>query len=96
MSLLLIVLPLGLVFGAASVAAFIWATRSGQFDDLDTPPMRATFDDDDFEPGARARTHSGLDAAVVADSELDAGAGPGTGVDAGVDAGPQTSPDQLH
>ncbi len=47
MSVILIVLPLGLLLAAAAVAAFIWATRSGQFDDLETPAMRAVHDDED-------------------------------------------------
>lgn len=29
------------------LAAFIWAVRSGQFDDNETPSMRILFDDDD-------------------------------------------------
>jgi cbb3-type cytochrome oxidase maturation protein len=29
----------------AAVIAFIWATRRGQFDDLDTPAIRALHDD---------------------------------------------------
>jgi len=36
-----------LALGIAAVAlwGFIWATRSGQFDDLETPGYRAIFDD---------------------------------------------------
>ncbi len=47
MSVVFIVLPLGLLLAAAAVAAFIWATRAGQFDDLETPAMRAVHDEDD-------------------------------------------------
>lgn len=46
MSVLYIVLPLALIVGAAAVAAFIWATRSGQFDDLDSPAVRVLHDDE--------------------------------------------------
>jgi cbb3-type cytochrome oxidase maturation protein len=46
MSTLYIVLPLALVVVAGAVAAFIWAVRSGQLDDVDTPPRRILFDDD--------------------------------------------------
>ena len=28
------------------LAAFIWAVKSGQFDDNETPPYRILFDDD--------------------------------------------------
>jgi cbb3-type cytochrome oxidase maturation protein len=45
MSVLYIVLPLALLIAAAAVIAFIWATRSGQFDDLDTPAVRMLHDD---------------------------------------------------
>ncbi len=41
MSILFLLLPLTLVFSAAAVAAFVWATRSGQFDDIETPALRA-------------------------------------------------------
>jgi cbb3-type cytochrome oxidase maturation protein len=46
MSVLYIVLPLAIVFAGAAVAAFIWAVRGGQFDDVDTPALRAVHDDD--------------------------------------------------
>jgi cbb3-type cytochrome oxidase maturation protein len=45
MSVLYIVLPLAIVMAAVALAAFFWATKRGQFDDLDTPPHRAMFDD---------------------------------------------------
>lgn len=51
MSVIFILLPLALVIAAAAVWAFIWATRDGQMDDLDTPAMRVLFDDD--EPGVQ-------------------------------------------
>ena len=46
MSVLFIVLPLAFVLAAAGVGAFLWAARKGQYDDLDTPPIRALFDDE--------------------------------------------------
>lgn len=45
MSVLYIVLPLALLIVAIAVAAFVWATRQGQFDDLDTPAVRMLHDD---------------------------------------------------
>ena len=48
MSVVFIVLPLGLLLAAAAVAAFIWATRAGQFDDLEREGQRLL----DDEPGA--------------------------------------------
>ncbi len=47
MSALYIVLPLALVVAASAVIAFIWTVRSGQLDDVDTPPRRILFDDQD-------------------------------------------------
>ncbi len=56
MSVIFIVLPLAFVLAGAALAAFIWATRQGQFDDLDTPASRILFD----EPlrASRARAES--------------------------------------
>jgi cbb3-type cytochrome oxidase maturation protein len=47
MSILYIALPVALVLVASSVAAFWWALRRGQFDDLDTPAVRILHDRDD-------------------------------------------------
>lgn len=46
MTALYIVLPLALLVASLAVAAFIWTVRSGQLDDVDTPPRRILFDDD--------------------------------------------------
>jgi cbb3-type cytochrome oxidase maturation protein len=40
-----VLLPLALLIAAVAVGFFIWAARSGQFDDLDTPAVRILFDD---------------------------------------------------
>jgi cbb3-type cytochrome oxidase maturation protein len=45
MSVLFIVLPLALLFSAIAVAAFLWALRRGQFDDLNSPAHRVLHDD---------------------------------------------------
>ena len=53
MSVIYILLPVGgLVWRPEAVAAFIWAVRGGQFDDLDTPAVRILHEDDD-EPAPR-------------------------------------------
>jgi len=41
MSVLFLIMPITLLISAAAVAAFVWATRSGQLDDLETPALRA-------------------------------------------------------
>jgi cbb3-type cytochrome oxidase maturation protein len=46
MSAVYIALPVALLLAIAGVAAFIWATKSGQMDDLETPGQRILFDDD--------------------------------------------------
>ncbi len=45
MSALYLIVPLALLVSAAAVGAFIWTVRSGQLDDVDTPPRRILFDD---------------------------------------------------
>jgi cbb3-type cytochrome oxidase maturation protein len=40
-----VLLPLALLIAAIAVGFFVWAARTGQFDDLDTPAVRILFDD---------------------------------------------------
>ncbi len=47
MSTLLILIPASLFLGLVALAVFMWALRSGQFDDLDGAAHRILFDDDD-------------------------------------------------
>lgn len=49
MSSLLILIPAALLLGLAGLAAFLWALRSGQFDDLEGAANRILFDDDQDE-----------------------------------------------
>jgi cbb3-type cytochrome oxidase maturation protein len=46
MSIMYMILPLSLVMALAAVVAFRWATKRGQFDDLETPAWRAVLDDE--------------------------------------------------
>lgn len=50
MSIILVLIPLGLVLLGAAVWAFFWAVRTGQFDDLETPGWRILMDDDRSPP----------------------------------------------
>ena len=50
MTVLLYLIPVALGLGLVGLAAFLWALRSGQFDDLDGAAHRILFDDDDNPP----------------------------------------------
>jgi cbb3-type cytochrome oxidase maturation protein len=45
MSLIYFALPVALGLATAAVLAFIWAARTDQYEDLDTPPARMLLDD---------------------------------------------------
>ena len=53
MSVLFLVIPIALLLAGLAVGAFIWTARSGQLDDVDTPPLRMLLDDEPV-PSARA------------------------------------------
>lgn len=42
----LFLVPIALALGLIGLAAFMWALRSGQYDDLDGAAERILFDDD--------------------------------------------------
>ncbi len=44
---LLLLIPIAIALGLVGLAAFLWALRNGQFDDLDGAAQRILFDDDD-------------------------------------------------
>jgi cbb3-type cytochrome oxidase maturation protein len=48
--ILYLLIPLSVLLVAVIVIAFLWAVRSGQFDDLEGPAHRILFDDDEH-PG---------------------------------------------
>ena len=45
MSVIFLLIPLSIVLGAAFLGAFIWAVRSGQYEDTCTPSMRLLADE---------------------------------------------------
>lgn len=49
MNILLLLIPLSVGLLACAIAAFAWAVRSGQFDELDTPALRVLVDDEDAD-----------------------------------------------
>jgi cbb3-type cytochrome oxidase maturation protein len=58
MSIIFLILPITLLLSAGAVAAFAWATRSGQFDDLETPAIRLLHEEQARPASARAETAS--------------------------------------
>ncbi|MBX3174426.1 MAG: cbb3-type cytochrome oxidase assembly protein CcoS [Gemmatimonadaceae bacterium] len=54
MSVLFLLVPLAILLVAVFVGAYVWSARSGQFDDLTTPAMRAV--QDDASPSSRQRS----------------------------------------
>jgi cbb3-type cytochrome oxidase maturation protein len=61
MSVIYIVLPLALLAAATAVGGFIWASRSGQFDDLTTPGVRVALDDGESADRPGSATRRGQD-----------------------------------
>ena len=47
MEILYILIPLGLLVFAVAIWGFIWAVKTGQFDDMEGPAHRILMDDDD-------------------------------------------------
>jgi cbb3-type cytochrome oxidase maturation protein len=50
MSAILFLIPISVAIAASFLAAFIWAVRSGQFEDTCTPSMRVLTEDRDEAP----------------------------------------------
>ena len=53
MSIVFVALPFALLIAGLALGAFIWATRTGQFDDLETPSYRAIFEDEPVDAEER-------------------------------------------
>jgi len=49
MDIIYILIPIGIVFLIGAIGAFIWAIKSGQYDDLDSPAHRILFDDESLK-----------------------------------------------
>jgi cbb3-type cytochrome oxidase maturation protein len=71
MTILYLILPLALALAGLAVAAFAWTVRSGQLDDVETPPRRILFEDERAAlalappPGASAARAAPLPAATA-------------------------------
>jgi cbb3-type cytochrome oxidase maturation protein len=63
MNILLVLVPISLILLGVAIAAFAWAVRKGQYDDLDTPALDILVDDDRPRAARSARpTHGDRDA----------------------------------
>ena len=47
METIFVLLPLALLIATIAVGFFVWAARTGQFDDLETPAVRIHFADEE-------------------------------------------------
>lgn len=85
MSALFVVLPLALLVVLVALAAYLWAARHGQFDDLTTPALRMLNEE---EPDPRPAPPQG--GPGPASSPPEAATGSGAAAAAGADraAGP--------
>ena len=54
MEALVYLIPAALFLGFLGLGAFLWALKSGQFDDLDGAAHRILFDDDEKPPSDKA------------------------------------------
>lgn len=59
MEIVILLVPLAFVLVTLAIAAFVWALRRGQFDDLDSPQWRILFDDQQTRQPPAERDESG-------------------------------------
>ncbi len=57
MSVIVVLIGFSLLVAGGFLAAFLWAVRSGQYDDRHTPSVRMLFDDE--RPGRQGRAPAG-------------------------------------
>lgn len=51
MGILSFMVPMAVILSGCGVAAFIWAMRNRQFDDLDTPAYKVLLDEENSKKG---------------------------------------------
>jgi cbb3-type cytochrome oxidase maturation protein len=56
MESLAILVPIALVFTGIAIAAFLWAVRSDQYEDLDKSASSILFDEDTVTPDKQNKT----------------------------------------
>lgn len=58
MEIIFITIPVTLLFIATGVAIFFWASKGGQFDDLDSPAHRILFDEEEHNTPSKTENAS--------------------------------------
>jgi len=66
MAILLMLIPISLLLMGLAVAAFVWAVRRGQFDDMDTPALDILEDNDRPAPAPEPPAGTGTDSDTTA------------------------------
>lgn len=82
MSIILVLIPLSIAFAVAFLAAFIWAVRSGQYEDTCTPSMRLLLDEPihrdgpprTAEPREESRAPARRESVILQQAEQELGA----------------------
>jgi cbb3-type cytochrome oxidase maturation protein len=54
MDILYLLIPLSLVFVAVIAVVFLWAVKSGQFEDMEGPAHRILMDDESPNPASKS------------------------------------------
>lgn len=71
MSVIFLLIPLSIVAAAGFLGAFIWAVRSGQYEDTCTPSMRLLVEERGAAPNGRCAPVTSDDAPRVPDARPD-------------------------
>ncbi len=76
MSVFYILVPLALLMAVTAVFAFLWAAKTGQFDDLETPALRILHDHDAPDDGGGEKTNAHGDDSAVGSADRPGAARP--------------------
>ena len=61
MSVIILLIIFSVIVATAFLIAFIWAVRSGQFDDTKSPSVRMLFDEPEKKPDPEKKEEKGKD-----------------------------------
>jgi len=64
MDILYLLIPLSLVFVAVIAYVFLWAVKSGQFEDMEGPAHRILMDDEPAPPSGKSAVENKSDSNV--------------------------------